>query len=146
MAPPSRFVCDRVRNEVSLELDGELSQLARAMVESHLRRCAACRSFRDDLVSFTQEIREAPLEKYSGRPLAVPRRKRVYADALTVASVAASIAVALGLGLSVGGVGADSSRATQSARPAFLDSAGYDLSIIEHVRETRDARRITRAI
>jgi predicted anti-sigma-YlaC factor YlaD len=146
MTPPSRFVCHRIRNEVSLELDDELSQLERAILESHLRRCAACRSFRDDLLSFTQEIREAPLQEYSGLPLAVPRRKRVHADALTVASVAATIAVALGLGLTVGGLGAGNSRATQSVRPAYLDSPGYDLSIIKHVRDARDARRIIRAV
>lgn len=131
---------------MSLELDDELSQLERAMVESHLRRCAACRSFRDDLVSFTREIRDAPLEEFSGLPLVVPRRRRAYPDALAVASVAASIAVAVGVGLSVGEFGSHTPRASQSARPAYLDSPGYDLSIIKRVQDTRDARRIIRAV
>ena len=131
---------------MSLELDGELSQLELAMAESHLRRCASCRAFRDDLVSFTHEIREAPLEELSGRVLVAPRRRWVYADTLRVASVAASIAVVLGLGLSVGERGVESSGAKQSVRPAYLDSPGYDLSIIKHVQSVREARRIARAV
>jgi predicted anti-sigma-YlaC factor YlaD len=131
---------------VSLDLDDELSQLERAMVESHLRRCAACRSFRDDLASFTQEIRDAPLEEFPGQPFVVPRRLRVRTDALAVASVAASLAVAVGLALNIGGFGSDSSRGSQSGRPAYLDSPGYDLSIIKRVQDAREARRITRAV
>jgi hypothetical protein len=148
MTLPSRLVCDRVRSQVSLELDDELSQFERAMVESHLRRCSGCSAFRDDLVSFTREIRDAPLEQWSDRMPVVPRRRLAYVDALRVAAVAASIAVALGLGLgvSVAEPGADGSRASQSVRPAYLDSPEYDLSIIERVQETRVAQRITRAV
>ena len=146
MTPPSRFVCDRIRHEVSLELDDELSQLERAMLESHLRRCEACRSFRDDLASFTQELRDAPLEEFSGLRFVVPRRLRLRDDVLAVASVAASFAVAVGLALNVGGFGSDSARGSQSARPAYLDSPGYDLSIIKRAQDTRDARRMMRAV
>ena len=98
MTLASRLACDRVRSQVSLEFDDELSHLEQAMVESHLRRCAGCRAFRDDVASFTREIREAPLEVWSYRMPVAPRR-RAFADALRVASVAASIAVALGLGV-----------------------------------------------
>ena len=35
-------VCARVREQVSLELDGELSQLEQRMLAAHLERCAAC--------------------------------------------------------------------------------------------------------
>jgi predicted anti-sigma-YlaC factor YlaD len=146
MTLASRLACDRVRSQVSLELDDELSHLERAMVESHLRRCAGCGAFRDEVTSFTHEIREAPLEAWSGRVPVRPRRRRVFADTLRVASVAASIAVALGLGVSVAQLGADSSRAGQSVRPAYLDSPGYDLSIIRHVQNVREARRIARAV
>lgn len=131
---------------MSLELDDELSHLERAMVESHLRRCGGCRAFREDVGSFTYEIRQAPLEEWSSRFLIAPRRRGVHAATLRVASAAASIAVALGLGVSVAQLGADSSRAGQSARPAYLDSPEYDLSIIEQVRATREAQRITRAV
>lgn len=145
MTLASRLACDRVRSQVSLEFDDELSHLERAMVESHLRRCAGCRAFRDDVASFTREIREAPLEVWSYRMPVAPRR-RAFADALRVASVAASIAVALGLGVSVAQLGADGSREGQSVRPAYLDSLQYDLSIIQQVRDTRAAQRISRAV
>jgi predicted anti-sigma-YlaC factor YlaD len=131
---------------VSLELDDELSQLERAMVESHLRRCTGCRAFRDDVRSFTHEIREAPLETWSGRLLVAPRRRRAYGDTLRVASVAASIAVALVLGATVAQRGTDGSSVGKSVRPAYLDSPEYDLSIIERVQQTREAQRMTRAV
>lgn len=146
MTLASRLVCDRVRSQVSLELDDELSHFERAMVESHLRRCAGCRTFRDDVASFTHEIRVAPLEAWSYPLTAAPRRRRALADALRVASVAASVAVAVGLGVSVAQLGADSSRAAQAVRPAYLDSPQYDLSIIQQVRDAREAQRLTRAV
>ena len=34
--------CDRAREWVSLELDGELSELGAARLDAHLVRCAAC--------------------------------------------------------------------------------------------------------
>jgi predicted anti-sigma-YlaC factor YlaD len=146
MTLASRLVCDRVRSQVSLELDGELSHFERALVESHLRRCAGCRTFRDDVASFTHEIRDAPLETWSYPLTTAPRRRRALADALRVASVAASIAVAVGLGVSVAYLGADSSRAGRAVRPAYLDSPQYDLSIIQQVRDTREAQRLSRAV
>jgi predicted anti-sigma-YlaC factor YlaD len=148
MTLASRLVCDRVRSQVSLELDGELSHFERALVESHLRHCAGCRTFREDVASFTHEIRDAPLETWSWSvPLTTaPRRRRALADALRVASVAASIAVAVGLGVSVAHLGADSSRAGQAVRPAYLDSPQYDLSIIQQVRDAREAQRLSRAV
>jgi predicted anti-sigma-YlaC factor YlaD len=148
MTLTSRLVCDRVRSQVSLELDDELSHFERALVESHLRRCAGCRTFRDDVASFTHEIREAPLETWSwSYPLTTaPRRRRALADALRVASVAASVAVAVGLGISAAQLGADSSHAGQAVRPAYLDSAAYDLSIIRHIQKVREAQRLSRAV
>ena len=76
----------------------------------------------------------------------MPRRLRLRDDVLAIASVAASFAVAVGLALNVGEFGSDSSRGSQSARPAYLDSPGYDLSIIKRAQDTRDARRIMRAV
>jgi anti-sigma factor RsiW len=138
--------CDRVRGQVSLELDGEISQLERVMVAAHLRRCDRCRAFRDDVVAITRALREAPLEQLE-HPVVLPRRRRVSGTAVRVAAAAASIAVALGLGLNasdfVRSPGLDS-RATK--RPAYLDSADYDLRIIERVRDTRLAQRISRAV
>jgi anti-sigma factor RsiW len=142
--------CDRVRGQLSLELDGELSQLERAMVAAHLERCDRCRAFRDGVVAITGALREAPLERLEHAVILPSRsrsRRRARFATAQVAAAAASIAVALGFGLNASGVvdsaGLDSRSTT---RPAYLDSADYDLRIIDHVRNTRLAQRISRAV
>jgi len=88
-----RLSCERVRAQVSLELDSELSQLERRMVASHLERCAECREFEHSVVSFTEALRSAPLEVFD-RQIAVTRRRRV-SFAQTQLGVAAALAVAV---------------------------------------------------
>jgi predicted anti-sigma-YlaC factor YlaD len=68
----SSSVCEHARAQISLELDGELSQLGRAMVRAHLLRCARCRAFAGDVGAFTRQLRAAPFEQLS-RPLPVFR-------------------------------------------------------------------------
>jgi anti-sigma factor RsiW len=67
--------CDRARQAVSLHLDGELSQLERALLERHLDRCSACAEFAADASALTQELRVAPLVRLE-RPVALPLRRR----------------------------------------------------------------------
>ena len=50
--------CDRVRAQISLELDSELSQLERAMVAAHVVRCAGCRAFRTGVTAVTRYSRD----------------------------------------------------------------------------------------
>ncbi len=57
------LVCDRVRAQVSLGLDGELSQLETRMIAAHLSRCADCAAFEEDVRTFTSELRAAPMEQ-----------------------------------------------------------------------------------
>lgn len=85
--------CDRVRSQVSLELDGELSQLERAMVGAHVLRCAECRAFRAEAWAFTRLLREAPLDRLS-LAVRVARRPRVV-FARYQAGVAAAMAFAV---------------------------------------------------
>jgi anti-sigma factor RsiW len=87
------LVCERVRAQVSLELDGELSQLERRMVAAHLQRCADCRSFEEALGAFTLELRAAPLEVLP-HPVVVRAPRRVSLTA-TPAAVAAALAIAV---------------------------------------------------
>jgi anti-sigma factor RsiW len=85
-------VCDRVRAQVSLGLDGELSQLETRMIAAHLARCADCATFEEDVRAITGELRAAPLEQLE-HPIVVrtPRRSigRVHIG------VAAAFAVAV---------------------------------------------------
>ena len=44
--PRHSVVCERGREWISLRLDGELSELAQKMLDSHLARCPECRVLR----------------------------------------------------------------------------------------------------
>ena len=92
-AVPSSTVCGRIREQVSLRLDGELSQLELRMVDAHLERCAGCHAFEASVREFTEELRAAPL--LSPRlPILVRRARRISLSAAQV-SVAATLAVAV---------------------------------------------------
>src|SRR5919107_2195430 len=86
--------CDRVRAQVSLELDGEISQLERALLGAHLRRCADCRSFRERTRAFTTELRAAPLSRPPA-DLHVRRPRRISVVGRYQAGVAAAMALAI---------------------------------------------------
>ena len=69
-------VCARVREQVSLELDGELSQLEHRMLATHLERCARCAAYAADVRDVTARIRNAPYAVMQ-RPIVVRRRRAV---------------------------------------------------------------------
>jgi predicted anti-sigma-YlaC factor YlaD len=92
------LVCERVRGHVSVRLDGELSQLERAMMSSHLERCAACREYELEVSAFTRALRATPLEPM-GRPVMIQRR-RLHAGTRLQMAAAAAIAVAALVGAS----------------------------------------------
>jgi predicted anti-sigma-YlaC factor YlaD len=96
-AVPSSSSCQRVREQVSLLLDDELSQLERRMLEAHLHRCADCSAYADDVTTFTDQIRFAPMETLS-RQIVVQRRRRLPAIRLQAGVAAALAFAALGLG------------------------------------------------
>jgi len=53
--------CQRARLAVSLDLDGELSELEHAYLEAHVVHCGACWAYRADLTATTSLIRRQPL-------------------------------------------------------------------------------------
>jgi anti-sigma factor RsiW len=135
-------ICDRVRSQVSLELDGELSELERMMVARHLERCADCQAFRDRAVEITSTMRTAPLERFE-RGVVLPRLRRgrllVARDlAVRATATAAGIAIVLGLGLGERGV-FDGGRSTP-VRSAYLDSPNAEAQIIRELRDYQIAR------
>lgn len=87
-------VCERVRSQVAADLDGELSQIERAMLAAHLGRCAACRAYEADVRAYTLALREAPLERME-TPVAVRRRQRRVAVVRIPTAAAAAAAVAV---------------------------------------------------
>ena len=100
--PGHSVLCERSREWISLRLDGELSELAEKMLESHLARCAACRVFESDVDVTSRLVRTAPLERPE-HPIALPRGRRralirpVGAAAATAAAVALGFAAFLNL-------------------------------------------------
>jgi anti-sigma factor RsiW len=113
---PSSIVCDRVRAQVSLQLDGELSQLEQRMLAAHLDRCPECSAYKDDVEWFTVGIRSAPLEELQ-RPVVIERSRRHVGARLQAAAAAAVALVALGLGGQLA-----SSDSQSSSLPRFDES------------------------
>jgi anti-sigma factor RsiW len=94
--PGHSVLCERSREWISLRLDGELSELAEKMLESHLARCAGCQEFESSAAATTGLVRTAPLE-LPEQPIAVPRGRRLALVRPVGAVAATAAAVALGL-------------------------------------------------
>ena len=92
----SRLVCERVRAQLSLQLDDRLSELEEAIVSAHLSRCPACEAYRADVAAVTSLLRNAELER-SERPVVLPRRTRVSLGVLRAGAAAALVTLAVGL-------------------------------------------------
>ena len=90
-------VCSRVREQVSLELDGELSQLEQRMLGAHLERCGGCAAYAADVRDVTERIRNAP-HAVLLRPVVVRRHRPLTTIRLQVGVAAAFALAALGLG------------------------------------------------
>ena len=92
--PRNSFLCDRGREWISLRLDGELSELAQKMLDSHLVRCEDCRDFEDQVSGIALQLRSAPLEQLE-RPVEIRRgRRRMPVRVWSMGAAAASVAVA----------------------------------------------------
>ncbi len=86
-------VCVRVRAFVSLDLDGELSEFERSIVDAHVEDCAGCRMFRSAAAGSTAALRAAPLERVT-YSFTVPRRASRLAPLSAAAAAAAALFVA----------------------------------------------------
>jgi anti-sigma factor RsiW len=86
---------------VSLRLDGELSQIERALLERHIDRCPDCAAFAADASAFTAALRDAAPARLEV-PIRLPVRRRRVRDAMrnsgawvAAASVAATALLAV---------------------------------------------------
>src|SRR3954462_14382309 len=91
-------VCDRAREYSSRSLDGELSEFERALLETHLERCDACRAYAVELAEIVTRLRLEPPAAVS-HPLSLPSRRGVRPRALQGAAAVAAAAVAATAGL-----------------------------------------------
>ena len=144
-------LCDRTRNQVSLDLDGELSMLEQVMVSRHLECCPSCSSFSDDVARFTMSLRDAPLER-PGRLIFVPRvRRSLVHDVRTVTvragATAAGIAAVLMLAFGSNAlVGSNSPGRTPTSASAYSESMDYELSLIAQQRDRSNGSHMTVAV
>jgi Putative zinc-finger len=94
-----RNECERARERVSLELDGELSLHEAALLARHLSGCPACALFAGDVRRHTDLLRAAPLEQAG--PFALPRRGGATRLSVRVGAVVGSAAAAALVAVSV---------------------------------------------
>jgi predicted anti-sigma-YlaC factor YlaD len=123
--------CRSTGELVSLELDGELSELDGARLEAHLAACASCRALRSELGGMTSALRAAPLEPMS-RPIALPHKVRVFVRPLQVGAAAAVVAVVAGL---AGMLGTLNTSGPDHRVPSVESGEGVDA--LRDVRRTR---------
>jgi hypothetical protein len=131
LVKPLTRQCERARECASLRLDGELSEFEQALLNAHLGRCDACRSFADELEGVTTRIRDAELETLE-HPVALPSRRRISARPVEIAAAAALMLTALGV---TGAV-----RTFESSSPS-LTFVSPGVSTAAESREFTDIRR-----
>lgn len=121
--------CNRTRQHVSLRLDKQLSELEVAVMEHHLARCPACRSFADELEGVTEALRDAELVE---PPIhfEVPHKPARVGVARAGAAAAAAVLVAVALG-AVAGLGPDAPAGDDYL--SNVQSAQERLSVTEHL-------------
>jgi anti-sigma factor RsiW len=149
--------CERARLWVSVGIDGELSELGRASVRSHVRRCAACAEFQRETAALTREVRASPrlpvsisvsvdtgVDKDSTVVVQLRRRRRTTVRVLQACAAAAAVAVAAGLGSLVGSV---STPAGSSATATSAKTSGLDPGIVAMLPDAhRPALRTGRSV
>ena len=113
--------------------------LERRLLDAHLARCAACRSFADDVAAIAAELRAAAAERSRRRLTlpAAPARRSAGARVRAVASVAAVAAMALGIAARAPYVGRRASRRPRAPRAAPADVAEAELHTLRLLRARR---------
>jgi predicted anti-sigma-YlaC factor YlaD len=98
--------CELAREQISLHLDGELSELEQVALNGHLAACAGCRAYGASVADVTAKLRSAPAEQPEF-PVVLPHRPRVRIPLRAAQMGAAAAVVAIvaftGAGLSTGG-------------------------------------------
>jgi predicted anti-sigma-YlaC factor YlaD len=98
--------CELAREQISLHLDGELSELEQVALNGHLASCGRCRAYGASVADVTTSLRAAQFEQPEF-PVVLPHRSRVRIPLRAVQVGAAAAVVAMiaftGAGLTTGG-------------------------------------------
>ena len=136
--------CERARVWASLRLDGELSEMENALLESHLARCASCRAAAETVTGLTLALRATPVEAPS-TPVAVPADRRSGSLLRFYTAAAAVLLLAL-IASGVGSVAAlqvlDGRSAPPKLRHVSAVASGMtdDMQLLARVRVLRNER------
>jgi predicted anti-sigma-YlaC factor YlaD len=117
--------CERAAQFVSLDLDGELSRFERAILTSHLRRCASCAEHARSVTAATTLVRATPLEAI--RLSSLPQGRRWIRHAAPTAMATAAVAMAalwVGFGFLHGGSTGRPEAHAPKLPPAVNSAAG----------------------
>ncbi len=141
---PRGVLCERARSWAALAPDGELSELERKLLDSHLTRCGACSHFAVQVAALADELQAASLQPLP-RPVALPvwHRRRAFASMRAVGAAAAVAVMALGI--------ASRSPLSNGDResiqlPRVVDFSGGDQAEIRTLRNQRsEALAVARA-
>jgi predicted anti-sigma-YlaC factor YlaD len=92
-----------VRESISAQLDGELTEHELDSLEMHVSVCPACSAWAEEVQDLTRRLREAQLAE-PAIGFALPRRRRTRASApvALVAAAAATLVAVLGASHSLG--------------------------------------------
>jgi predicted anti-sigma-YlaC factor YlaD len=121
-------LCERARAWASLDLDDDLGEIERVLLDDHLARCSGCAAFVAGMRELTAVVRAAPQEQPRHRPLMLPVRRRPARLATRVAAAAAVVALSAGLaflGTSLARRG-DPATTTTDLEIAFLPVVSFD--------------------
>jgi predicted anti-sigma-YlaC factor YlaD len=125
--------CERARAWVSLRLDDELSELEEALLAAHLRACAICSSYEESVRGPVVALRARPLEQLE-HPIAVLGRRHVLRRQATLARVAATLAVVVGVATVVSTELARQSSNKPSALVQTSAAPDYDFAQLRALR------------
>ena len=117
-----------------MRLDRELSELERALLDSHLEACAACTSFAVHVTATARALRAAPLEAPS-RALELPLRRRTGFGAGNAAAWLAGAAAAAAALLAVTVLPSNRIEGPPSVRP--VPSTNRDLDELRILRRAQ---------
>ena len=107
--------CTLAREQISLHLDGELSEIEQVALDAHLTGCVSCRAYGASVADVTAHLRLAPVEE-PAFPVVLPHRARIGVPLRTAQVAAAAVVVAV-FGFTAAGV-------TPGSERAFSDRAG----------------------